>query len=134
MLKVNLDKVGFTASTVCAIHCLIMPFILALLPYIGMSFFASSSFEWFIVIISFLIASTSLCFGYKLHKKSNPLMLAGIGFSVIIATRLFVFLTDKEDFKAAIFLCVGGLFVAISHFVNHKLCQSCTKCNSCNGK
>ena len=130
MLKrVNLDKFGMTASSICAVHCLLMPFIVAFLPFVGMSFFASTGFEWFILITAVIVASTSLCLGFKTHQKINPLIIAGFGFAVLFITRINLQLTSHESLTSALFLFIGGCCVACAHLINHKLCDSCIKCN-----
>ena len=43
---INLDKLGMTASLTCAVHCMAMPLVITILPYVGLSFIASEGFEY----------------------------------------------------------------------------------------
>jgi hypothetical protein len=46
-----LDKAGMIASITCAIHCMIMPLVITLLPIFGLSLFATEEFEWIQVYV-----------------------------------------------------------------------------------
>lgn len=39
------DRVGATASLLCAVHCAVLPFVLAVLPALSLSFLADHRFE-----------------------------------------------------------------------------------------
>ncbi|HXD83673.1 MAG TPA: MerC domain-containing protein, partial [Rudaea sp.] len=39
------DRLGAAASLLCAVHCAALPFVLALLPALGLGFLANHGFE-----------------------------------------------------------------------------------------
>ena len=128
-----LDKAGMVASITCAVHCMIMPLIITLLPIFGLSLFATEEFEWFLLMISAILGMVSLCFGFKKHKSYRAFSFLGIGLTLIVIGRLMhehvnhlkVFVFDLY----LVFLVVGAVSVALSHWLNNKLCNSCNSCH-----
>jgi hypothetical protein len=129
-----LDKAGMIASITCAIHCMIMPLIVTLLPIFGLSLFATEEFEWMLLMVSAMLGVTSLCFGFKKHKSFRAFSFLGIGLTFLVIGRLAhehvshfrVFTFDIY----LLFLVAGATLVALSHWLNNKLCKSCLPCHS----
>lgn len=128
-----LDKVGMVASITCAIHCMVMPFIITLVPVFGLSLFATEDFEWFLLMLSAIFGITSLCFGFKKHKSYRAFSFLGIGLTLIVVGRLMhQHLEHYKTFQIdiyLIFLVMGAVLVSLSHWLNNKLCNSCPPCH-----
>ena len=121
-----LDRVGLVASFVCAVHCAAMPFVIALLPLVGLSVFADPRTEWAFVAISLVVGLASLLPSYfGKHRRTKPLMLFATGLALILIAR-----TSFADTLSAetAFVVFGALFIAGSHFFNRSLCRSCPIC------
>lgn len=118
-ISAHLDFLGFSASFLCAIHCMAMPLVLSMglagaLPWIDNHFL-----EWGLIVSTFIIAGWSLVRSYKDHQQIKPIALAATGFMIILAVH---FLHGAlEHYLAA----VGGTAIAYAHFVNWRLlgCQ-----------
>lgn len=128
----KLDKIGMSASILCAIHCSLMPFLLLIIPIFSLSLFVTEIFEWVFLILSFLLGISSLCFGYKKHKsyKVFPILCTGFCF-LVIGRIMHNHYVHEHEFHFDIYnvvLIMGGLLVAASHYLNSKLCKSCDKC------
>jgi hypothetical protein len=129
-----LDKAGMVASITCAVHCMIMPLVITLLPIFGLSLFATEEFEWILLMISAMLGITSLCFGFRKHKSFKAFSFLGIGLTFLVIGRLAhehvshfrVFTFDIY----LLFLVAGAILVALSHWLNNKLCKSCLPCHS----
>jgi hypothetical protein len=81
----RLDNIGMTASTLCAIHCAIVPLIFTSLPLLGLGFLANSWFEWGMIILAFIIGVSSISLSYfRTHRRLLPLTLLGIGFAIYL--------------------------------------------------
>jgi hypothetical protein len=110
------DRVGATASFLCAIHCAALPFVLALLPFIGLQFLADHRFERGFVFFACALALFALITGYRRHQRALPLMLAIPGLLLLIFG-----VTWAEGISIivhSVLVTIGGLLVASSHFVN----------------
>ena len=53
--KTLLDKLGIWASSLCALHCLLLPILIPLVPFVSASFFAQDWFERSILSLSMMI-------------------------------------------------------------------------------
>lgn len=110
------DRVGATASFLCAVHCALLPFVLTLLPLIGLGFLAGHQFERDFVIFAIALALFALVSGYRRHRQRLPLSLAGPG-----AALLLFGVTVAEAYPIAIhsaLVATGGTMVATAHFMN----------------
>ncbi len=110
------DRVGATASFLCAIHCAALPFVLALLPLIGLQFLADHRFERGFVFFACALALVALIIGYRRHHRALPLMLAVPGLLLLIFG-----VTWAEGISIivhSVLVTMGGLLVASSHFIN----------------
>lgn len=122
----SLDRVGVFASCACAIHCTLTPFVVGVLPLLGMRLLADERTEWIFVGTSILTGFASLLPSYlRRHRRARPLALFALGLCLILAARLVL----EGNLTAEIpVLILGALFVSLSHLINRRLCQSCVRC------
>ncbi|NJL77157.1 MAG: MerC domain-containing protein [Saprospiraceae bacterium] len=120
-LSLHLDFLGFSASMLCALHCLSLPFLLSISTMGSLQWLDNFGVELVFISVSFVIASWSLGQSYFMqHKKLDALLVVIIGFVLILISRFVV------DSAEVIFTTLGGLLVAVAHFVNWKLSKTCT--------
>lgn len=122
----TLDKVGMAASSLCAVHCALAPILITVAPLVGLGFVFEERFETIFIMGSLGIAFLSLVWGfYKSHRKFEPLYLLLLGAALIGISRMdapFSFLPEP------VLMACGGLSIAISHYINLKLCNHCEVC------
>lgn len=124
----KLDKIGFYSSMTCAIHCMIMPLIITFLPYIGLSFFASELFEWIILFTSAALGISSICLGYNTHKNSKAAIMLSLGLVLMFLGRYAH--ENNCGSESVLILLIGGAAISTSHYINNKLCKSCSTCHN----
>lgn len=73
------DLVGITASIGCAIHCAAMPFVIAYLPALGLSFLADEAFHKWMAAVCVLIAIVAFIPGIFKHGSWIPVSLGSVG-------------------------------------------------------
>lgn len=113
----KMDRVGFTASALCAIHCALMPFLITLLPLVGLEFLSSLWVEICIIALSVLIGISSLIPSYlKYHRKLSPVLMFIAGLILIFGAH-FLGLHELEP----VLVPIGGFTIAGAHFLNWKL-------------
>ncbi|MBE1162929.1 MerC domain-containing protein [Dyella acidiphila] len=113
------DRLGATASFLCAIHCAALPFVLAILPLLGLTFLANHAFERGFVLFASALALFALVNGYRRHHRSLPLRLALPGLLLLVMG-----VTVAENISIilhSVLVTCGGLLVASAHFVNLRL-------------
>lgn len=112
------DKVGMSASAACAIHCALLPIVLTLLPIVGLEFLANPMIELSMISLSLALACLALSSAYKKHRKVLPFVILMLGFCCIAMGHL---LEELERYL----IPLGGLLIAIAHFINLQLTKSC---------
>lgn len=117
----RLDSIGMTASTLCAIHCAIVPILITFLPLAGLGFLANPWLEWSMIILALLLGVSSIFLSYfRTHRRALPLLLLLIGFVLIIAGHIYL-----RGWIEAIVVPAGGLTIAAAHFINFKYVGAC---------
>jgi hypothetical protein len=120
ILKLNLDKIGISASVLCAIHCAAVPFVITLLPLWGLDFIANEWFEIGMICLSLLLGIWSLGKSIKSHHHVSPILMLILGF-LSIAIGHFYGIPVIES----ILIPLGGLIIAAAHLLNLKYLKKC---------
>lgn len=120
-----LDRVGISASLICAVHCILFPIMLIIMPVIGSTFLYSHSVEKVFLLFSLLLASFSLCIGFKEHHSHSLLggLLVASGFLI---TGQFLY---HGYLFGRLMVAGGGFILASLHFINIRLCEQCNRCD-----
>ncbi len=120
------DKTGAAVSWLCAIHCLILPFAIAALPFLGLSFLLDENIEWLIISVSIIVALISLLPAYfHQHRKIRVLIAFVVGIGFIVSSHLF--LEERIALKIP-FILLGAISVSAAHLINYRACRKCAKC------
>ncbi|MCS3735841.1 MerC domain-containing protein [Mucilaginibacter dorajii] len=118
----RLDRIGVTASTLCAIHCAVVPVFITSLPLLGMSFLARPWVEWGMILFALMIGVYSIGGSYfKVHRNLLPLILLVIGFGIIMLGHSLLH-TNTERYVVP----AGGLLIALAHVVNQRFVGACS--------
>ena len=116
--SIVLDQTGMTTSIACAVHCAAIPFLATYLPLWGMEFLANSAVEFCMLGLALCIGLFSLTTAYKNHQQKLPIIIMIVSF-LIIAIGHFA-----ENLES-ILVPIGGLLIALSHFMNIKSTRTC---------
>jgi phosphoglycerol transferase MdoB-like AlkP superfamily enzyme len=143
-----LDSLAISMSVICAVHCLLTPILLALLPIISTTFWVHENFHLWMVFLVVPTTSLAVFMGCRKHKDKlvAALSITGLAFILFIAVYQYIFhaghpldangiCTSCTHHGSGSFLnlttilnSVGGLFLACAHFRNFKLCRK-ADCN-----
>lgn len=114
-----IDIFGATGSMICALHCAALPFLLALVPALGLTVLADDSFERGFVVFASLFALFSLVIGYRRHRVFHALMFLVPGIAVL---GLGAFSSWHADpLSHAVLMSAGGTLIACAHVLNLRL-------------
>ena len=80
------DNVGVLASLACAMHCAAMPFVIAYLPALGLSWLADEGFHQWMAIACFLLAALAFVPGWRRHGRWMPAALGTLGVTLLTGT------------------------------------------------
>lgn len=117
------DTTGACLSVACAIHCLAMPLLVAVLPLIGLSFLVGERAEVVMIIGAAVLATGSLVWGVRHHRSWRVFLILVVALAFIATGR-----TAVEGTFEIVFHSVGGILLASAHLVNRHLCKTCPAC------
>jgi hypothetical protein len=113
------DRVGATASFLCAIHCAALPLVIAVLPAIGLGFLANHKFERGFVAFASVLALTTLFLGFRRHRQFRAFWFLVPGILLLAAGMIVDF--EQSATLHAVLVSLGGTLVAVSHVTNLRL-------------
>lgn len=113
------DRFGATASFLCAVHCALLPLVIAALPAIGLSFLANHRFERGFIAFASVLALTTLIFGFRRHHRFRAFWFLVPGILLLAAGIIVDF--DESATVHAVLVAMGGTLVAASHLTNLRL-------------
>ncbi|MBC7848166.1 MAG: MerC domain-containing protein [Chitinophagaceae bacterium] len=115
--RINWDALGISASLACAIHCAILPLILTSLPVLGVNIIHNLAFEYFMIVLAFVIGTYSLLHGYRKHHHSL------VPFFIFLAGMLFLVAKQVWHHYQIPLLTVAVLLIVMAHLRNFRMCR-----------
>lgn len=115
-----IDRFGATGSLVCALHCALLPLVIAALPSLGLAVWLSDGFERGFVLFASLLGVFSLVWGWRRHRAIRALGLLLPGLAVLWAGVLYAPL-HHAVVPHAVAMTLGGTLVGLAHLMNLRL-------------
>ena len=117
-----LDKFAMSFSLICALHCLLTPILLLLLPAFASSLLASEAFHIGMLVV---IVPTSLMALYVSCSASTNKHIIAWVVSGLLCLVVAILLEERfgDAFETNVTL-LGALLVAIGHYKNFKQCRT----------
>ncbi|QIL21206.1 MerC domain-containing protein [Thermomonas sp. HDW16] len=115
-----LDRLGATGSLLCALHCALLPLLIALLPTLGLGGVLDERFEQAFVLFATLVGGYSVLSGYQRHRlwQALALMLPGL---LILWLGVLYRPLHESVWPHALVMTLGGTLVGLAHLANLKL-------------
>ena len=115
-----LDRLGATGSLICAIHCAVLPIVIATLPALGLAAWMGDGFEQGFVLFASLIGLFSVFWGYRRHGAVRALGLLVPGLLLLWLGILYAPL-HHALVPHALAMTAGGTLVGLAHLANLRL-------------
>ncbi len=113
------DRFGATVSFLCAVHCALLPLVIAALPMLGLGFLADHRFERVFVVFAGVLALSSLLVGFRRHQSFRAFWFLVPGIVLLLSG--IVVDVDHAAVGHAVLVSIGGVLVALAHVVNLRL-------------
>jgi hypothetical protein len=113
------DRFGASASFLCAVHCAVLPLIIAALPAIGLGFLADHRFERGFIAFASALALTTFWIGFRRHRRFRAFWFLAPGIALLMAGIAVDF--DVSTTLHAVLVSIGGTLVAAAHLTNLRL-------------
>lgn len=121
-LQTIADKTAISLSFICTLHCLVVPFAVALLPTLAAINLQDEAFHLWMVIAVIPASLLALSMGCKKHRDYRVLLLGITGLSLLILAAFFGYDLLGEHAETAVTV-LGAVIIAAGHLLNHRLCQ-----------
>jgi hypothetical protein len=116
---------SWTASA-CAVHCVVTPLAIVVLPLVGVRLFATASLEWSMIALAALLGGAGIGWSYaRVHRNARPVALFVAGVCVMVAARLVFDERHPAHILAAI---AGALVITLAARINHALAHRHERC------
>lgn len=116
------DVFAVALSSLCLIHCLLLPALLVLVPALAVLPIADENFHLALVFLVIPISVFSLSLGCRKHKKWAVLIWGMLGVTILVFAAVFGHDLLGETGERYLTV-VGAVLVAISHIANFRLCR-----------
>ena len=118
-----IDNLGITISSVCAIHCVLLPAIFIIAPY---SFLASHEFHEALIYFILPCAAIAFVLGCRKHGDLKVAVMGTLGVILLVSSLLFheIFHADEhsQELITVLITIAGSVMLILSHLRNRKLC------------
>ena len=119
------DQAAICVSAACLVHCLVVPALLVVAPWLSLGFLGE---EWFHLTMVLLIVPLSLVgfrLGYRRHGNRTALKPGFFGLALIVLAAVFEATHIVSHTVAAVLTSIGGIALIVAHWRNLKPCR-CT--------
>lgn len=117
------DKLAIGLSLMCAIHCLALTTLLAILPSIVALQLENEAFHLWMVAAVLPSSVYALTLGCKEHKRYRLLIWGSIGLALLVMALILGEERIGETGEKFLTL-LGTGFVAVAHWFNFRLCRT----------
>jgi MerC mercury resistance protein len=125
--RVNWDAVGVITSSVCVIHCVLFPIVLAFAPTLAHFLPGSETIHRTLAYILAAVGLVAFWAGYKVHRRKLVLLLLAIGILGVTVGAYADFLLRTHIWEVMVTMA-GSFFLIAAHSLNRTLCRSCRIC------
>ena len=117
------DKAAIGLSLACALHCLMVPLLLALFPSGALSGLGDERIHLGLLFLIIPISVFSLTLGCRVHRNLTVVAVGVTGIGILCLSALLAHDMGGESLETAGTLLGSGI-VALSHALNFKSCRA----------
>lgn len=114
------DKIAVGLSGLCLLHCLLLPFVVAILPFLGQ--FDDDHLHAEMLIFVVPVSVIALFVGYRRHGQTDVVVSGAIGL-LILAIGAFVVHDLYGPMADRLTTVTGSLVLAYTHYRNFRLAK-----------
>lgn len=122
----TIDKLAISLSAVCLMHCLLTPVLVTLIPIFALSALVEDIlFHQLMLWIVLPTSVVALFLGCRRHRQLSIAATGILGMAILIVVAFYghdLFGIAAEKIATS----VGGLVLAMSHYLNYRACQMIT--------
>ncbi len=117
------DQAGIVLTSLCLVHCLVLPFLIAILPMLGAHFAPDERIHWALSYLATPVAVLALWPGYRQHGRRSVMLVGFIGLAMIFVGPLVSRLSG--ELAEQVVTGLGGFELIGAHLMNRRLLGCC---------
>ena len=117
-----LDRLAIVAAALCAVHCLLTPLLIVLVPILASTLTADEGFHRLMLLWVLPTSALAWGLGCRRHGNRSVLLLGLAGLAILIGVALWgrALLGESAEKVATV---AGGLAISAGHWRNYRLCR-----------
>jgi hypothetical protein len=117
----TLDRAGQLMAGACAVHCLLVPLTIGVLPVFGLELIADRRVERLLVAIALGIGTVALIPSFRrTHRRALPIATFACGAALLVVAQTLA--ADGTALERLLTLA-GAVTIAAAHTVNIRCCR-----------
>jgi uncharacterized membrane protein len=112
------DQVAVMLSGLCLIHCLLLPFAVVLLPFLGQ--FSDDHFHLELLVVVIPVSAIALYAGFRRHHRAG-IVVAGVVGLILLTVGGTVMHSAYGLIADRTFTVLGSITLAVTHYRNFRL-------------
>ncbi|HLU99845.1 MAG TPA: MerC domain-containing protein [Acidobacteriota bacterium] len=124
-----LDRLAVSLSVICALHCIVLPFALLLLPLLGSTVAVDDGFHRFMLWLILPSSIIAVSLGCRRHKDIWVFFAGLSGLAVLVLTAFYGHNLFGELGERLVTL-FGTLVLFVGHLRNYSICRREDCCHS----
>lgn len=118
------DRAGVAGSVLCIAHCILTPFLAAVLPILAAT---EKGTHIGLTLGLMLVGALAFLSGYRRHRKRHLALVAGSGFAMLCLAAFAPEGMASEEVETALTV-TGGMCLVFAHLRNAYYCRRCRVC------
>jgi hypothetical protein len=113
------DRVGMVGSLLCAVHCAVLPLVIAMVPTLGLGAMSWIDIDQAFTVFATLLGITTLSYGFRRHRAFHAWFFLVPGLALIWLASFTPL--HNHSLGHVSLMVIGGLATAAAHLVNFRL-------------
>jgi hypothetical protein len=114
-----LDRIAISLSTICIVHCLAMPFLVAMLPVVALSFGGDGHFHALMLWLVVPTSAIGFSLGFRVHHSTKIVVAGAVAVAVLALVALWGHDHWDPTFEVTVNVA-ASILLAIAHWRNFR--------------
>lgn len=121
-MKVTFDNVSIGISAMCAVHCVLTPFLLTIVPALAVTSLAEEVFHQSLIFIILPLSVLAFFSGCRKHRRWHVFGYGVVGITVLVFAAFWGHdIVGEVGERVA--TVIGSGIIAVGHLKNARLCR-----------
>ncbi|MBN1240476.1 MAG: MerC domain-containing protein [Gammaproteobacteria bacterium] len=115
----HFDRIAIALSTICIVHCLAVPIVVAVLPVAAITFADDTHFHALMLWLVVPTSAVGFTLGYRVHRRWSIVAFGAVSAAALAAAAILGHAYWRESLELAVNLA-ASLALAAAHWMNFR--------------